>query len=108
MAKVELSAGESAGAMAPLPSTPKVELHPAEKHETHRNHDPQRNGRQTCPLEQMYNSQQQEAQTDTQVPPSPVSRLKSAHPTIFNQRRPHFAKRPFYWIARKTEPLCEP
>jgi len=62
-----------------LTSTPEAEPHPAEKHESCGNRDPQHNRHQTGSLENVHDRRQQEAQTDGRVPPPPVSRLKSAH-----------------------------
>jgi hypothetical protein len=68
-------------------STPEPELHAAEKRESYSNRDPRRDGCDACASDQMHDCQQKETQTDGQIPPSPPSRLKSAHPTLFNQLR---------------------
>jgi len=70
----------------PWQSTPEAQLHPAEKCESRGNRKSQRDVRQTRTLQQVHNCQQRKAQTDAQVPPSPVPCLKSAHEPIVNQR----------------------
>jgi len=66
-------------------STPEAELHPREKAESQRNNDAQRDGAKSCAHDLVHDCQQKEAQTGGQIPPSPVFRLKSAHPPIVSQ-----------------------
>jgi len=54
-------------------SAPEAQLHPAEERESCGNPESQRNGRDTRASEQVHDRQQQEAQANRDVPPSPVS-----------------------------------
>ena len=47
--------------------------------------DAQGDGSKTRTLELVDDCQQKKSQTDGQIPPSPVSRMKSAHPPIVDQ-----------------------
>jgi hypothetical protein len=66
-------------------SPTETELHPGEKHEPQGDRDAQGDGSKTRTLELVNDCQQKKSQTDGQIPPSPVSRLKSAHSPIVDQ-----------------------
>lgn len=76
-------------------SAPEAELHPAQQHESHGDQDAKRYGPQTSAEQFVDDCQQEEAQTNTEIPPAPVLRLESAHMTIVDERRRKLLARGF-------------